>query len=160
MSVGDTMTLVATALDRLGTRLEHRIIEWRTSDPRRATVTGTGMVTARGPGTVTIIARCGMLTEEVDLVIGPERLTGVLVLPRNLSLVTGQREQLQALALTARGQSRTVHPVRWATSDPAVVQVSADGVVLAGRKGIARISAVIEGWRGYVPVEVRAVGER
>lgn len=160
LSVGDAVTLVATVLDRLGSVLEHRYVAWRVSDPRLATISSTGVLTGRSPGLVTVIATCGALSAELDLKVGPERLTGVLVLPRALSLQVGEGAVLQAVPLTARGQSRHPRPVSWGTTNPAVVQVFEDGSVLARAKGLARISAVIEGFRGYVPVEVRSADDR
>ena len=160
MSVGDAMTVVATVHDRLNGVLEHRFLEWRSSDPRIATITPTGVLTGRAPGKMTVLVSCSGITAELDVIVGPERLTGVLVLPRSLALVLGDDAKLQALPLTARGQSRSARPVSWATTNPSVVQVFDDGTVLAVGKGIARISAVIEGWRGFVPVEVRMPGER
>jgi serine/threonine-protein kinase len=160
LSVGDAMTLVATVHDRLNARLDHRFIEWRTSDPRIATITPTGVLTGRSPGTVTVLVSCGGVRSDLDLLVGPERLTGVLVLPRTLAMQIGGDAKLQALPLTARGQSRSARPVSWSTTNPSVVQVFDDGTVIAVGKGMARITAVIEGWRGYVPVDVRAPGER
>jgi hypothetical protein len=54
--VGMTTQLQATVLDALGSTLLDRPVTWTSSDPQKASVDGTGRVTAQGPGTVTITA--------------------------------------------------------------------------------------------------------
>jgi len=53
---GGTVQLNATVEDSTGTTVTDRVVEWTSSDPTRASVSGTGLVTTTAPGTVTITA--------------------------------------------------------------------------------------------------------
>jgi outer membrane protein assembly factor BamB len=55
---GMVTQLEAVALDSVGGSLANRQVTWTSSDPSRATVDGTGKVTVRAGGTVTITATC------------------------------------------------------------------------------------------------------
>jgi len=53
---GGTVQLNATIEDSTGTAVSDRVVEWTSSDPTRASVSQTGLVTTTAPGTVTITA--------------------------------------------------------------------------------------------------------
>jgi hypothetical protein len=53
-----TTTLTATVVDRLGHELTNPPITWTSLSPANATVSSTGVVTARAPGGVSVVASC------------------------------------------------------------------------------------------------------
>jgi uncharacterized protein YjdB len=53
---GGTVQLTATIEDSTATAVTDRVVEWTSSDPTRASVSATGLVTSTAPGTVTITA--------------------------------------------------------------------------------------------------------
>ncbi len=53
---GGTVQINATIEDSSGTAVTDRVVEWTSSDPTRASVSLTGLVTTQAPGTVTITA--------------------------------------------------------------------------------------------------------
>lgn len=53
---GQTVQFTATIEDSTGTVATDRVVEWTTSDPTKATVSATGLVTTAAPGTVTVSA--------------------------------------------------------------------------------------------------------
>lgn len=53
---GGTVQINATIEDSSGTAVTDRVVEWTSSDPTRASVSLTGLVTTQAPGTVTIMA--------------------------------------------------------------------------------------------------------
>lgn len=53
---GGTVQITATIEDSTGTAVTDRVVEWTSSDPTRASVSSTGLVTTTAPGTVTITA--------------------------------------------------------------------------------------------------------
>ncbi len=53
---GQTRQLTATLTDSTGATVTDRTIEWTSSDPTKATVNGTGLVSTLAPGTITITA--------------------------------------------------------------------------------------------------------
>jgi uncharacterized protein YjdB len=77
LSVGDTLRLNATVLDSAGRPLTGRTVFWASSDPNRATVSATGLVTVRDTGAVQITA-----TSEA------RSATSTLLLPACASLLT------------------------------------------------------------------------
>ena len=66
---GQTLQLAATMKDSTGAVLTGRAAEWTTSDPAKATVSATGLVTARGAGTVAITAASDGASAAASLVI-------------------------------------------------------------------------------------------
>jgi len=59
IDVGKTVQLVATLTDKQGNVLTGRTVTWTSSDPSRATVSNTGLVSGIKGGTVTITASSG-----------------------------------------------------------------------------------------------------
>lgn len=53
---GGTVQINATIEDSTGTAVTDRVVEWTSSDPTRASVSQTGLVTTQAPGAVTITA--------------------------------------------------------------------------------------------------------
>ncbi len=53
---GGTVQINATIEDSSGTTVTDRVVEWTSTDPTRASVSLTGLVTTQAPGTVTITA--------------------------------------------------------------------------------------------------------
>jgi hypothetical protein len=67
--IGDTVRLVAAALDEQGDQLTNYEIVWATSDPSVAGVSQSGLVTALVPGTVTIYAASGGEADSATLTV-------------------------------------------------------------------------------------------
>ena len=99
---GDTLRIMATAVDANGHAVAGAAFTWTTSDTTIATVDATGLVTARGPGEVTVSAvvneieaRADVLVEAASLVAfaddsvrvaeGETRVVGVEYRVRNLA---------------------------------------------------------------------------
>lgn len=72
------------------------------------------------------------------------------------SLYLGQTAQFQAAPLSAAGDTLP-RPIEWASSDTAVVTVSATGVVTTRAVGVVSISALAEGKVGSAPLSVALV---
>lgn len=58
LRIGQTKQLTAFVKDASGTVLSGRTVTWTTDSPDVALVSATGLVTATGPGYVTIVATC------------------------------------------------------------------------------------------------------
>jgi alpha-tubulin suppressor-like RCC1 family protein len=67
LSLGDTATLTAAALNADGRRLPDQTVHWASNDPRVATVTTDGLVRAVGTGTTTITAESGGRSTAVEV---------------------------------------------------------------------------------------------
>jgi hypothetical protein len=68
LEAGSTVQLTATVKDEQG-NVVVRPVSWSSSDPLKATVDGTGLVTAVAAGPVTIIARSGGVTGQAAITI-------------------------------------------------------------------------------------------
>ncbi len=92
--LGNTAQLSATVEDSTGTTITDRTLEWTSSDASRATVSGTGLVSTLGTGSVTIRAatedRSGTATVTIlqvpaDSVVASSESFPVSVTPKQIS---------------------------------------------------------------------------
>ena len=161
VNVGHIVELKAKALAADGTELSGRQVEWTSSDSAIATVTGTGLVTGRGPGMATLSAKIGGSTGTVSVQVvipdsPPAAVAQVIVTPGALVLPIGQARQYAAQALDANGNELHGRAVTWSTSAAGVVSVSQAGVVVALASGYADVIATVEGKSAAVGVTVPA----
>jgi len=107
LTVGQTITLGATALDRANTQLPGRPIEWTSSDPSVVAVTEAGQLTAVRPGSAVLTASCEGVRAILRIGVAapapsPDQ-TGPLVVPRRRSRRTRRRALLAGAAVLAAG---------------------------------------------------------
>jgi hypothetical protein len=69
LSVGETVQLAATVIDTSGGQAPCIECEWASSDPAVAGISGTGLVTALGPGTAVITATLGDISATDTLAV-------------------------------------------------------------------------------------------
>jgi len=72
LKIGQTKQLTAFLKDAAGNALSGRPVTWETDSPNVATVSDAGLVTATGPGYVTIIATCEGKTFSVAATVTDE----------------------------------------------------------------------------------------
>jgi len=156
LGVGETLILRAAIRDRMGHELDG-IPVWSTSDPAVAAVSDRGVVTGHGPGPVAITAEVGWVKDSISLTVGEAEVAAVQlsVPPRSVSV--GETFRLTATPLDGRdmplGRRRGA---TWASGDPAVATVSAEGVVSALAPGSVSITATIDGKSASVTVSIQA----
>ena len=118
-------------------------LRWSSEDLAVAAVDKAGIVTAAGNGTPQVVARAG-----TDGASGRATVT-VEQLPQELSL-TPQRVNLTAMGETAPvgavvrdrlGAEISGARVGWASSDPSIASVDADGLIRAEANGTAQVTA-------------------
>ena len=155
LQVGDTVTLIAAALDPRGRPLKSPRISWSSSQPQVADVdAGTGRVRADSPGTALIIARSGTESAIVQVSVVPGSVAAVRV--------EGARPLKVGDTLTLRAELKDQHdgslsgrPVAWESSDDNVAGVDpASGAVDARSAGSVNITASSEGKSGQVTLTV------
>lgn len=155
VDLAHTLQLSATARDANGNIMPGAAITWSSSDPTVATVSGTGLVTARAPGAVTITAASGSAsgTAAVTVVQPVKRVT---VTPAASQLVRpDETVQLTAVARDTFDNVIAGRTVTWTTSDASIATVSAAGLVTSVGPGTATITATIEGVAGQATVRVQ-----
>ena len=158
--VDDSVDVVATVHRSDGTEAVSDTVEWSSSDPDVATVSG-GRVTGVSVGAATITAEqegvIGIAT--VTVTEEPEAtLTTITVDPSEVNLDSGEE-----VPLTATGtydddtQVDLTLSVAWTSSDPQVATVDDDGRVRAIAPGSATITASESGAVGTSTVTVGPV---
>lgn len=146
--------LQAVARNRAGSALSGRSFAWASSAPSVAAVSGSGVVTAVGPGTATITAaadgRSG--TSTVTVIEAP--VARVDVTPASATLVVGATVQLQAQPRDGAGNALEGRTIAWTSSAASIASVSATGLVNGASPGSAVISATAGGVAGQAAIQV------
>jgi len=146
MQAGDTLRLVARALDSAGTPIPDATVRFFGAGGRfEGKVDSTGLVSSGSTGTlaVSVIARVEgtkPVVERVEIRMVPGPAARIAVSPQVTKLVAGQRLRLTAASYSQAGDRRD-DAITWKGSAPAVVKVSADGVLTGVAAGRATISA-------------------
>lgn len=139
----------------------NRPLNWTSDNEVVATVSTTGVITARKAGTATIRASsveypnvgCNTSFEAVD-----PRIASATISPRNGSLRIGIPRQLSvALADSVGGAIPAGRVITWSSSTPGVATVSATGLVTGLSLGTARIVVNAEGTKDSVSFSVTKV---
>ena len=154
MSLGETVQLTATVLDQNGQPVAGAEVTWSSSDAKVATVSGQGLVTAVGNGSVSITVRSGSTSTSVPVSV-MQSAGSIVVEPSTATLMSlGETVQLTATVLDGNGHPVTVAEVDWSTSDASVATVSRQGLVTAISNGSVIITARSGSASASVPVTV------
>ena len=155
---GTTLQLTGTVRGPTNVVLGDRPITWGTTNPARATVSSTGLVTA-GPDTgevfITAVAE-GVTAPQFRLRVRPVPVATVrIILPSPLpAFEVGDTIALSAVTEAANGQPLPGRPVTWSTTTPTLVRVLDDGRVIALAPGAAQVTATAEGITGSAALTV------
>ncbi len=145
LSVGDSLRLVAEALDAQGRVLPGVTIRFLTQGGRmQGSVDSLGWVRAGSPGTIPLAVTATTpngrpVTEKVEVRILPGPTVRLAVTPEVKRLLAGQRVRLDATPITATGDARE-DVVSWSSSAPRVATVT-DGVLAGLSPGSATLTA-------------------
>ena len=139
-AIGDSVRVVATAMDQNGHPIVEAVVAWSSSDEAVATVSDSGWVFSIGNGTAQVTAQSGSIEENVDVTV-LQAATSIVLGPEEAWAVTvGDTIRLAAVVL-----DRNEHPIEeadmeWSSSDETVATVGPDGLVTATGEGSARVS--------------------
>ena len=140
-SLGDTLRLVAEALDAVGNGVTDIDITWSSGDDRVATVDSTGLVTAKANGTVEITAQGGGMSGAAQVAIA-QLAVSLDVVPAAFSLLAlGDTMRLMALVLDGNDNEVAGKSVEWTSKNEAVASVDSSGLVTAVRTGSTDVFA-------------------
>lgn len=115
-------------------------VRWVSSNPSRATISSTGLVTGVAAGTTTITAIADADTSRrasATLTVIP-RVTGLQVAPGSTTLRVTETGQLNAIVA---GDSGVVTAVTWQSASPAIATVDGSGRVTAIAAGQVTVTA-------------------
>ena len=162
--LGSMAQLIAEARDTNGTAVVGRAIEWISEDPAVATVSSSGLVTARALGAARIRAtldgRSGFAVILVEATQNP--VASVAVVPETSTVLVGGLVRLTAVLKDAGGNIIRYRPIAWQSSNPNVVQVTsgAGGTAVVTRlaQGTVTVTATSESKTGTAAISAGAVG--
>lgn len=144
----DTIRLVAALYGpTLEPPTDSGIVVWTSSDTARATVSSSGLVSARHSGSVYIHATVGQARDSALIRIAAEVRT-ILLVPNPLRVVQDGARIAVAVLLDSAGNVLPSRPLTWSSSDPSVAFVLQNGGVSLLHLGQALISASREGVTG------------
>lgn len=153
-SIGETVTLTATAKTSKGATISGAEMAWSSANPSVATVAG-GVVTAVGNGTASISATSGTALGSVQVTV-QQTVTQVSVTFAS-DTIRALNDTVRATATPrdARGNAVAGRTVTWSSLNPAVATVNGAGVVTALAEGAAAIRASSDAAQGERSVVVR-----
>lgn len=157
ITVGQSTTLTATALDANGIPLSGRVAGWSSSNNAIASVSSSGTVTGVATGNATITAtidgQAGSATVTVNAV-AQGQVASVTVSPSSATVNVAWSTTLSATARDAGGNTVPGAQIAWTSSDPAVATVS-NGVVTGVAPGSVTITATSGGATGSAAITVQ-----
>lgn len=122
---GTPVQLTATVEDSAGTVVTDRVIEWTSSDPTRATVSGTGLVSTLAPGAVLISAISETRVGQSTIAILPIPVDSIVADANYTAALNAQNKSFAITLRDAAGNQLFNRNVSVTSSVPAV----ATGVV-------------------------------
>lgn len=156
ITVGATMPATVAMWDSTGATTDHHAVTWTSSDTTIATVSATGVVTARAVGSVAVTAesegRIGFATLDVQLPPASLRFPVDSVVTMLGSVVN-----LYTLARDSLGNAVQTDAGTWTSSDPSVLAFSFPGTpstAYASRDGRVTVTATVAGHTATMPVIV------
>ena len=136
MEIGETLTLKATVSP---SNASYDGITWTSTNPRVASVSTSGLVTALSEGNTTITAMAGGRTANcaITVVKGFVAVTSISLNQTSLEMIEGESETLVATVFPDDATDKTII---WASSNEAAVTVK-DGKVTAIKEGESTVAA-------------------
>jgi uncharacterized protein YjdB len=152
LPAGSTLALTATPRDANGQALTGRTLQWSSSNDAIATISGSGLLTAISPGTVTITVSAPgggpdgttpSATISVTVLIQP--VANAVIVPSPISIQIGQTTNLTVNLFNGGGEplSPTGRTITWSSSNASVASVSSSGALTGVAVGAANISATV-----------------
>ena len=156
VGTGATTLITATVTGSRGSTLTGQAVNWSSSDPTRASVSSSGLVSAVAAGSATITATVAGRSGDAAITVTPAPTFTVTIDQATVSVPLGLAAQVAATARTEAGAVLPGEPVVWMSSNPAVATVDANGLIVSAGAGTATISATARGFRGDASLTVTA----
>lgn len=164
ISVDDSVTVVAAALDSVDQPLFGRTFVYASSASAVASVSEGAEVIALTPGLTDISATVEGKSGVKPMRIWPQPVASVTVEPAEVSVPQFHKVRFTASARDRRGKILTGRPVTWSSSEPAIFYIMANADTAAAKDlGNAVVTASVEGKTATSdvtvtnPVEARAL---
>ncbi|MCH7564551.1 MAG: Ig-like domain-containing protein [Gemmatimonadetes bacterium] len=155
LELGDVHLVAAEPQGRSGEGLALPVL-WSSSNPRTATVTERGEVTAHREGIASVLAHCEGVSGALYVEVIPATVVSVELTGAPESLAVGEVATLVAEPRGGRGQSLE-KTVVWTSSNPDVATVDQEGRVETLAEGMVEIAAECGDHSSRVAIEVRPI---
>ncbi len=156
-AIGDTLLFATTVTDSRGATLVGVPLTWSIGDPNVATVDPDGTVIARGSGATTVVVTVGELSARSRVIVR-QSVASVRIAGDSVAVVPeGERQQLPASPLDARGHVVPGRTLKWSVGDTGVARVDTLGYVTGVNPGKTIVRATVDGVTGHGPVSVLAL---
>lgn len=157
MLAGQSLQLIAEALDSAGGPLTGRAVAWTTNAPTVANVSSTGLVIALAPGSATITATSEGKRASASITVSSVPVSAVRIVPESATVSVNQTAQLVARVTDSTGALLVGRALSWTSDAPNVATVNGNGIVTAVATGQARVTATAEGKSGSAVVIVTPI---
>ncbi len=156
-SIGDTIHLAATVTNKSGSVLVGSWLQWSSEDTTVATVSPSGTVIARAPGSTTIILLVGNLIARSRIAVKPEPFDVRFIPDSGITISEGSHARVRPHVVDARGS-----PIAGATpmlrvADTSIATADTSGVILANAAGETTLEATANGITARTSIRVKAV---
>jgi uncharacterized protein YjdB len=142
-TAGAQMQVFAEPLNAEGQRISPTVVAWVSSDPKVASVSGTGDVTFLHRGSATITAIADGVTAAVGADVSAPPAASLSITPDTTLIDVGQQVQLVVTAYDSSGAVDSGVVVNWSSSESGVASVSSSGLVTAIAVGAAMITVSV-----------------
>jgi uncharacterized protein YjdB len=155
---GDTQQLTVKARYSDGSsKTKTSSASYSSNNTNVATVSSSGMITAKNAGSATVTVRYGGYTRYVSVNVDPV-LTSISVSPSSVNLDEGDTQQLTVKARYSDGSSKTkTSSASYSSNNTNVATVSSSGMITAKNAGSATVTVRYGGYTRYVSVNVDPV---
>ena len=151
-----TLQLTATVRDSSGATLTGQSVRWASSDTTVASVSTTGVVTGKSPGSVSITATCDGTQATISLTVAPPIAEVFVGEAPPGDLAVGGSMHVYATAVAANGDTISGLPVTWSSSNTSLATVAPFNIFIANVTAVAAgnvsITATVAGVSGSTTV--------
>jgi uncharacterized protein YjdB len=154
LTVGQTVTLGATARDAGGNVIAGAPITWTSTNIAVATVSANGVVTAVGAGSATIQATSGTASGTAAITVNYPPLHHIIVTPANPRIKIGQTIQMTATGYDSNNSVIPGITFTWSSSNTSKATISSTGLITAKDDGNSDITASASGKSGKTKLTV------
>ena len=157
MEVGQSMQITVRYYDAANAQLNGRTVTYSTSNSAVATISTGGLITAAGPGSVTITATVEGVQGNVTVTVNAVPVFFILITPANPTVRQGESITLAAQPQNQIGQALPGRTITWSSADVARATITQAGVVTGITAGTVYIRAATEGRVDSVSLRVRSL---
>ena len=157
MEVGQNMQITVRYYDAANAQLNGRAVTYSSSNEAVATISTSGLITATGPGSVTITAMVERIQGTVALTVNAVPVFFILITPANPSVRQGETITLAAQPQNQIGQALPGRTITWSSADVSRATITQAGVVSGITPGNVYIRAATEGRVDSVSLRVRSL---